>query len=217
MILDSGAREVRTTLPSIPLPPDPERPTIQTERLLIRPLQHDDAQSLHVLRTQPEAMTGTRLGKIDRGIEETREVLTSLINSADKSFLFGVFLASTGDFIGEGGVHTIKSDTGWPEIGYKIKREYWGRGYATEFLRAVLDAWWRLPRCNVDIEVYASAVGEAKTEEHVYANAAISNPASQRVLEKLGFERFRVWTEPDTQLHRLGQPVTLVRFKLPRP
>ncbi|KAI1640044.1 acetyltransferase domain-containing protein [Biscogniauxia mediterranea] len=210
-------RVVTTTLPTIPLPPDTERSMIRTERLIIRPLQHGDAQSLHELRTQPEAMAGTRLGKIDRDIDETREVLASLISSAERSFLFGAFLSSTGEFIGEGGVHSITSDTGWPEIGYKIKREHWGRGYATEFLRSVLDAWWRLPRYTRDVEIHALAVGDAETTEHVYANADIGNVGSQRVLEKLGFKRMRVWTEPDTQLHRLGQPITLMGFTLSRP
>lgn len=40
---------------------------------------------------------------------------------------------------------------------------------------------------------------------------------SQRVLEKLGFKKFLEWTEPDTQVHRLGEPIKLVGFRLPRP
>ncbi|KAI5922582.1 acetyltransferase domain-containing protein [Camillea tinctor] len=217
MTAESGTRVVTTTLPTIPLPQDLKCSIIRTERLIIRPLQHGDVQSLHELRTQPEAMAGTRLGKIDRDLEETRVVLASLINSAERSFLFGVFLASTGEFIGEGGVHSIISDVGWPEIGYKIKREYWGRGYATEFLHGILDAWWHLPRRAVDVEILSLAIGAGETEEHIYANADIENVGSQRVLEKLGFKRIRVWTEPDTQLHRLGQQVTLVGFTLARP
>ena len=66
-------------------------------------------------------------------------------------------LAETGELIGEGGVHTLASaDAGWPEIGYKFRREVWGRGYATEFLAALLAAWWALPRAAVEMAVAAS-------------------------------------------------------------
>jgi RimJ/RimL family protein N-acetyltransferase len=214
---------VKTTLPSTPLPPNSERQPIKTERLLVRPLQQDDLKALHILRTQPEAMTGTSLGRPDRNIEETQAALDFFLPPTDvEAFLFGAFLASTGELIGEGGLHTMESSMcGWPEMGYKFKKEYWGQGYATEMLRAVLEAWWSLPRCNVEMKVHPLTADETGTgtgvvEEHVFANTEADNPKSQNVLRKLGFNRFLEWTEPDTQEHRLGQPVVLVGFKLSR-
>lgn len=127
-------------------------------------------------------------------------------------------LATTGELIGEGGVHALASgDAGWPEIGYKFRREVWGRGYATEFLAALLAAWWALPRTAAEIAVAASTVAgdsadDGTVRERVYANAEVDNVGSARVLEKVGFARFAEWTEPDTQEHRLGQPVTLVGY-----
>jgi RimJ/RimL family protein N-acetyltransferase len=57
-----------------------------------------------------------------------------------------------------------------PELGYWIARGHWGRGYATEAGRAVIalaDASLRLPRLK--------------------SSHAIDNPASGKVLRKLGF------------------------------
>jgi RimJ/RimL family protein N-acetyltransferase len=58
---------------------------------------------------------------------------------------------------------------GEPEIGYWIAREHWGRGYATEAARAVL----RIAR----------TLGHTRLTAGHFAD----NPASGRVLRKLGF------------------------------
>ncbi|KAK8055721.1 hypothetical protein PG993_000948 [Apiospora rasikravindrae] len=251
---------VRTTYPSVPLPANDTRPHIHTARLLIRPLQQSDLAGLHALRSQPEAMTGTRLGRPDRDLAETQVELDFFRNGAAGSgeppYLWGAFLprsSTTMDgkeeeeeageelLIGEGGVHSLVSDaasaSGWPEIGYKFRKEYWGRGYATEFLDAVLGAWWGLPRGTVEMRVNRRAVAVAtgndvddddlpgggendavvEVSEHVYANAEPSNVGSCRVLEKLGFQRYHEWTEPDTQEHRVGEPLDLAGYLLEKP
>ncbi|KAH9906019.1 acetyltransferase domain-containing protein [Xylariomycetidae sp. FL2044] len=210
---------VKTTSPLRPLPPNSKREPIKTERLLIRPLVLDDLSEFHALRTQPEAMTGTRLGRPDRDIAESRSALDSFLPANEQqSFLFGVFLMSTGALIGEGGVHTLESEgCGWPEIGYKFRREHWGNGYATEFLKGFIRAWWALPRTTVELRVHpAFKCKGGEVAQHVYANADVQNIASHKVLEKVGFVRFSEWTEPDTQEHRLGEPVTLVGYSLAR-
>ncbi|KAK8138062.1 GNAT domain-containing protein [Apiospora sp. TS-2023a] len=193
---------VRTTLPILPLPTNDARPHLGTARLL--------------------------------------EALEFFLGHGDSepSYLWGAFLLSTGELIGEGGVHALASDadaaSGWPEIGYKFRREHWGRGYATEFLGAVLGAWWKLPRRSVEIRVNKRAVTtlvasnydgdnvlapppSPPVAEHVYANAEPGNVGSCRVLEKLGFQRFHEWTEPDTQEHRVGEPLDLAGYLLAEP
>ena len=56
------------------------------------------------------------------------------------------------------------------ELGYWIARPYWGQGYATEAGRAVLD------------------VARMLGHERIVASHFLDNPASGRVLAKLGFE-----------------------------
>lgn len=59
-----------------------------------------------------------------------------------------------------------------PEIGYWIRPDSWGRGYATEAGRAALAA-------------ARSSLGYSR----IVAGHFVDNPASGRVLEKLGFRR----------------------------
>ncbi|KAI1086729.1 acyl-CoA N-acyltransferase [Rostrohypoxylon terebratum] len=213
---------VKTSSPSLPLPPNSQREPIRTKRLVIRPMREDDLQTYHELRSQPEAMTGTSRGTPDKNIVESRLAMRDFLPLSDKCrFLFGVFLASTGELIGEGGVHNLKSPhCGWPEIGYKFKREFWGHGFATEFLDAFLKAWWKLPRIQAERRVCPSSLRNLKDHqpvavaEQVYACAEVNNKRSRRVLEKVGFVQFSEWTEPDVQEHRIGQSVTLVGYSL---
>ena len=83
-----------------------------------------------------------------------------------------------------------------PELGYCFGVEHWGKGYATEAARAVID--------------YAF---EEFAIDKLYAGARVLNPASRHVLEKCGFQ----WT--GVELHRfvaLGSSTPVDRFKLER-
>ena len=60
-----------------------------------------------------------------------------------------------------------------PELGYWIAVPHWGRGYATEAARAMIDHAFGALGC-----------------EQLAGRARVSNPASRRVLEKCGFQ----WT-----------------------
>lgn len=69
-----------------------------------------------------------------------------------------------------GGIALIRESDGVHELGYWLTPEAWGRGYATEAGRAVLD-----------IARYAMGLRHLRARHHV------GNPASGRVLRKLGF------------------------------
>ncbi|KAH7305193.1 GNAT domain-containing protein [Stachybotrys elegans] len=211
---------VTTTLPALPLPPNSMRGEIRTSRLLLRPLCQEDLQGLHALRSQPEVMMGTARGVPDKDMGETEEALQYFLAPNDeKTFLFGAFLLTTGELVGEGGIHSLASSScGWPEIGYKFSKEVWRQGYAFEFVQAMLQAWWELPRSTATISVHPQSCGGVEnTHEQVFALTDDGNVGSQGLLAKLGFRRFMTWTEPDTQLHRLGQPVTLHGFAIGAP
>ncbi|KAI0470171.1 acetyltransferase domain-containing protein [Xylaria cf. heliscus] len=211
---------VRTTLPRFPLP---EQPTLRTERLLIRPLTQADLEGLYLLRSQAKYMAETSLGIPDADITGSQGEIDKLTAAPVEHFVFGIFLSGSGELIGDGGVHTIRgSGLGWPEIGYKIHPAHWGAGYATEAMAAVLEAWWALPREEAEVAVHPGALSQEKNKdglarERVVAEFAAYNAGSKRVLEKLGFEDFGSWEEPDTQLHRIGQPLMLGHYVLSSP
>lgn len=66
-----------------------------------------------------------------------------------------------------------------PSLGYWLGVEHWGKGFATEAARGAIDFFF-----------------EEFSEDHLYAGARVTNPASRNVLEKCGFQ----WS--GVQLHR---------------
>ena len=74
--------------------------------------------------------------------------------------------------MGSMGFKSPPDATGAVEIGYAVNRSFWGRGYATETVGAIVA--WALTQPEV---------------RRVTAECLESNPASARVLEKSGFQR----------------------------
>jgi len=90
----------------------------------------------------------------------------------------------------------IEAREGGAEVGYWIGRPYWGRGYATEAVRAVID----------------HAFGDLGNDA-LQAGARVSNPASRRVLEKCGFQ----WTGVGLyRIRAINSAAPLDRFRLDR-
>ncbi|CAK7244897.1 MAG: hypothetical protein STHCBS139747_006460 [Sporothrix thermara] len=140
---------VLTTVPLLPLPPNSERIAFETERLILRPPNEDDLAALHEMRTQPEVMRNTRRAVIDESMDVTRGVLAPFLPPGDaRTFNCAICLREAGDnkLIGLGGVYVFHSVYGWPELGYMFNSSYWGKGYATEFVRGFLQLYSQLPR-----------------------------------------------------------------------
>ncbi|KAM0335446.1 hypothetical protein ACHAQA_000492 [Verticillium albo-atrum] len=212
---------VKTTLPTEPLPADASRQPILTSRLIIRPYTSADVHPLHVLRTQPEVMINTSTGRIDQDLAETQAKLALYLPpNDDRTFNFAICLRDSGAFIGCGGCHMFVGDLGWPVIGYMFLKEHWGKGYATEFVTAFLDAWWALPRsvCEVRVDRGTVRVGEdGLAEEQFTAVTVLDNIASQRILTKTGFVKRREFVEVDSADPKGEELITLLCFTAGRP
>jgi len=211
--------QVRTTLP-FPLPPITSWDDLHTSRLTIRAPRASDVTALHELRTQPEVMEFSAEGRVDRNLEETGSKLETFLPPNDRStYNFLAFNKGTGDFIGTGGIRQTSYWFGWPEVGFSIKREAWGQGYATEFMTALVESWWKLPRRDADVEVDAESVhlagrgaGDSVVVEQLSAMVEEKNLPSRRVLEKCGFRPFKEWKEVDNREGFNDREVLLIGY-----
>lgn len=205
---------VKTTLPVRPLPAYATREPVFTPRLEIRPLRESDLADLHALRTQPEVMRWTSAARIDADMAETETKLRMHLPPNDGNTLnTAICLRDTGEFVGYGGCHMFEGEFGWPVIGYMFGTGHWGRGYASEFVRAFLAMWWALPREEVEVRVdrgtarllTGGGTGEEATPEdrvpvaeEVYTAVTVpDNHGSQKVLERSGFDKVRAWEDVD--------------------
>ena len=140
----------------------------RTERLLLRPGWPEDAPAL--ARGLGDEAIVRNLASVPwpYGLAEAEAFLASPRARNELSLL--VFRRTHGapQLIGSAGVN--RHDDGSSELGYWISRRHWGLGYATEAAGAV-----------VDIARHALRV------KQIGAGHFLDNPASGRVLEKLGF------------------------------
>lgn len=154
-------------VPSLPTP------TLRTPRLTLRPFADADADALfalhssaHVLRYWDSPVWTDRV-RADRFIARCRQLTEDGTGAR-----LAVARASDGAFIGWCALVGWNPDYRSAAIGYCFDAAAWGRGYATEAARAVLE--WAFATLDLN---------------RVQAETDTRNAASARVLEKLGFVR----------------------------
>jgi len=117
-------------------------PQIQTERLLLRPWRPEDVEPFAKLCGDPEVMR-----YIGRGAVRDRQQCESSIGHfqlewEERGFgLFAVERLDTQSFIGFTGLSVptfLPEIMPSVEIGWRLSREHWGQGFATEAAQAAM-------------------------------------------------------------------------------
>jgi RimJ/RimL family protein N-acetyltransferase len=148
-------------------------PQLRTERLLLRGVILADAPRIQELAGDRDiASTTLRIPHpYEDGMAEACIASHPQLLEAGTSLPLAVVLAQTQQFIGAVGLE-INAEYERAELGYWIGKPYWGHGYCTEAARAVVRYAFEDLRLN-------------KIVAHHFAR----NPASGRVMEKLGMMR----------------------------
>ncbi len=145
--------------------------TLETPRLLLRPLVPGDLDRLTEIWTDPEVSRLLLTRPRSRaGVEEK---LGAMIEHGRQFGMWAVALRATGELIGRCGFYPYAgglSDAPEPELAFLLARAHWGVGLASEAARAALDALFRR-RARP-----ARAIALVRPE----------HAASRRVLHKLG-------------------------------
>lgn len=147
-------------------------PILETERLLLRPFCADDASAVFEGWESDPEVAKFMFWRSHNDIEKTKEWLRFEAEKIEKDdwYRFALVLKGTNELIGTGLIYYEDEVSGW-EIGYNLARRFWGFGYTTEAMSEIL----RFAKNRLGIK---EAVGRH----------ADQNPASGRVMQKLGFE-----------------------------
>ncbi|MBW4636239.1 MAG: GNAT family N-acetyltransferase [Iphinoe sp. HA4291-MV1] len=166
--------------------------TFSTHRLLADRLQFEHLEKLCIMHRDPKIMA--TLGGI-RSDEQTRQFLqNNLKHWQDYGFGLWVFRdKADGRFVGRGGLkNTYIGGKNEVELAYALMSEFWGKGLATEMGETIL---------KVGFEQLALP--------KVVCFTMTTNLASQRVMQKLGFqyERDIIHANLPHVFYRLNAPV----------
>jgi len=184
----AGTPDCDLTLQRTLHPPTAPMP-IETDRLLLRPLADTDADATALHRTygDPEAMryVGGR-GLPAGNVAQTRQSLAWFVrHHALHGFSAWAIDERGGEpLVGVAGLLWVEGHGPDVEVSYVLRRDRWGRGYATEAARAALD-------------VALGPLGLGR----VVALAWPQNEPSRRVMEKIGMR-------PDGVVTAYGREMT---------
>ncbi len=148
---------------------------LETDRLVLRRLGEADFDELILLDSDPEV---TRF--VTGGVPEFGEdMLQAWLAQYERWPAYGTFAAierSSGRFLGWFHLRPEQERDDEPELGYRLRRDAWGKGYATEGSRALID--------KAFTELGAS---------RVWAAALAIHTASRRVMENAGMRYVRAF------------------------
>ena len=146
-------------------------PTLQTERLLLRPFTYSDAEDVFTCWESDPDVARYMFWTSHNDIEKTKEWLAFEVGQIEKDdwYRFAIVLKDTDELIGTGLIYFEEEVNGW-EIGYNLGKKYWGKGYTTEAMNRII-----------------SFAKEELGITEIVGRYAKENPASGKVMDKLGF------------------------------
>ena len=167
---------------------------LETPRLLLRPFELSDAQSLFEMDKNPN-VHNYLWQKPTVHIDET----IKLIELVQKQYVenkigrFATILKETGELIGWTGIkfvndHVENGNTNFYDYGYRLNEKFWNRGYASEATKVWLDYGFNQMKIN---------------KMNAYTHA--QNGASNKVLEKVGFQFMEDYFDKDDVIWKWWQ------------
>jgi RimJ/RimL family protein N-acetyltransferase len=174
-------------------------PTLHTDRLRLEPAGEEHLPLFVELNADPEVMRFL-IGRAATPEETYAEWARRLGPQSDADRGLGYWAGFEGTderFVGWWSASSFVHDPGQAGLGYRLRRDMWGRGLATEGCRAMVAHAFSIPGI-----------------ERVVAGTMAVNTRSRRVMEKLGMVHVRSWHEefddplPGTELGEVGYELT---------
>ena len=158
---------------------------IETNRLILRQWRDEDILPFSEINRDAEVME--YLPKC-LSLEETEQFYNRIV-AEHNSYGYGLYaveIKNSGSFIGYVGFHHFDFKAEFSpgiEIGWRLAKEYWNKGYATEAAEACLD--------------YACKYNFFK---EVYSFTSVGNHRSERVMQKIGMGKVGEFDHPKLSL-----------------
>lgn len=147
------------------------KPIIESERLILRPLVKSDVEDLREWTPNKEVYTywGKNPGKNDLH----PELIFEKKEKPSKSFHLGIELKSESKIIGDIYIYLIERDKK-AKVAFRINPKYQNKGYCTEAVNTMINWCFK----NTELEI-------------IWTDVDMKNISSIKVLEKCGFKKVK--------------------------
>jgi [ribosomal protein S5]-alanine N-acetyltransferase len=148
-------------------------PVLETERLILRPLQEKDIQEVYDNWASDPKVAKYTSWKAHQSINETAQFVNQVVSNYEDGLMdtWGIVSKSDSRLIGSGGYTPDSKKGGVCNIGYALSRPYWNQGLMTEAVKKM-------------VEFGFSTLMPSRLQSYVY----VEHEASQKVLKKVGFQ-----------------------------
>jgi ribosomal-protein-alanine N-acetyltransferase len=147
-------------------------PTLETERLILRKINLKDAADIFQYASDP-LLTKHTLWATHTSIEDSKYFIEAVMLEYRKHLptSWGIEHKRDSKLIGTCGFIYWDRHDSRAEIGYALSRQYWGQGYMTEAVQAIIDVGF----CQMNLN-------------RIEARCNLANKASAQVMEKVGMK-----------------------------
>ncbi|MEC9343164.1 MAG: GNAT family N-acetyltransferase [Pseudomonadota bacterium] len=171
-------------------------PVIGTARLLLRPPHRDDIEDIADLANNYQVARMLSSMPHPYFAADAQEFIEKVGRAAAHGCVYAITEASSGRFMGVCGLHEDPSRHALPFIGYWLGEPYWGRGYASEAARALVDLFFKVT-----------------DRDQLLISCRVDNHASRRIIEKCGA---RYWKSGTAYNRALGEMQQLDHYRVTR-
>jgi len=170
----------------------------ETDRLIIRHYKEEDFSAFVEMNADEEVMRHFPSTLDEEGSRNLFDRINTRIEETGKSF-WAAELKENNDFIGFIGLSEPNFEADFvpcTEIGWRLRRKYWGKGYATEGAKACLEVGWN--RFEL---------------EEIVSFAVVENLPSIHVMKKIGMQHLKNFMHPALEQWPEIQECVLYRIK----
>ncbi|MFN3968366.1 GNAT family N-acetyltransferase [Flavobacterium sp.] len=159
---------------------------LETNRLILRPLELTDAEAMFDMDKNPEVHKYLWQTPVQQ-IDEVIKVIEYVRGQYERNNIgrFATIVKETGEFIGWTGIkfvddHVENGNTNFYDYGYRLNEKFWNKGYATEASKAWLD--YGFNQMKID-------------KMNAYTHS--ENGASNHILQKVGLKFMEEYPDKD--------------------
>jgi RimJ/RimL family protein N-acetyltransferase len=159
----------------------PRYDSLRTERLIMRRWQESDKEPFAALNGDPETMRYFP-STLDRAASDALMARLEELFQEQGFGLWALEVAETGEFIGFTGLNPMPAGipgAGGMEVGWRLARQAWHHGYATEAAKAALT-------------VAFDGIGLPE----IWSMTSIQNEPSRAVMRRLGLTQYAYFEHP---------------------
>jgi len=172
-------------------------PVLETERLILRQVMERDVDQLYEIVSDAEVAKFDYFYPVSSKIEAMKFIERYRQEfEENEEITWGIISRKTHELIGTCCIGDFDEGARRAEIGYDIARVEWGKGYATEAIRAVIDFGFNVMNLN-----------------RIEATITPGNNASVKVLRKLNFVQEGIVRERDLIKGKLEDGIIMAVLK----